>query len=204
MVKKTPKEIRDTLREFHKKKNGCDGKIKYLDEASARSRADRDKKELRDKRRKKDGAHRPYRCQFCGYWHIGTIKNPAFRMDFVEMIKKGEQLLKEIPSKDTRLVGSRTDLRPAYERGMLGLEDLIHGDYYLGYSKHAVVARWHEEKRRFFYQRWSNRDAHEKFEASAPHPEHDEGGIVFLPLDRTEPTFNQMVSKNFEEALQGK
>lgn len=201
-MRKTAKEIRDAIRDQHQKQNGCDGKMRYLDEASANSRAKRDKEQFRGKKKKREGAHRAYRCKFCGYWHLGTIKNPTFRHDFVEIIKRGEEILKKIAPCDTRKTGPRTDLEERYAEGMMRPETLIHGEYYLGYSKHAVVARWHAQRKRFFYQKWSSREAQARVELSAPHPENDDGGFVFVPIDLTKPTFNQMVDTGFEEAAQ--
>lgn len=202
MKRRTPKEIREILRQHAAKQKGCEGKQKYLDEYSARSRASRDKGLYRGKRKKAEGAHRPYRCQFCTYWHIGTISNPSFRTDFQELTNKAKDLWYGIipfaPWRDRE----RPDLSALFERGLVKKEELAHGEYYIGYTKKAVVARWHETDGLFYYQAWILKAGgeDERKTIGSPHPSDDAGSDIFVPVDKTRPTRNQSVYEPFGEA----
>lgn len=206
MVRKTPKEIRKALKEHHTRKAGCEGKRKYMDEGSARSRATWDKENFRGAKRKAEGAHRPYRCKFCGYWHLGTIKNPAFRADYEERIKQGMALHMEVPLYKPWTGANRPDLSNLVERGMIRKEDLVHGEYYIGYAKWAVVARWHGENELFYYQarRLDKAGVETRSEAKVPHAVDDRGGDIFVPVDKTLPTHNQRVHEQFGDSPEGK
>jgi|GEM_PF-3064084 len=192
-MRKTPKEIRKTLKEHYHKKNGCEGKRKYLDESSAQSRAAYDKQRFKGHKRKGEEAHRPYRCVFCTYWHIGTPTNPNYRQDFKEVVEKAQLIHAGVPIFRPERNLPRPDLSSLYLKGLLKKENLIHGEYYIGYCKFAVVARWHSENGLFYYQT----DGREN---SRPHPADDIGGDIFTPVDKIQPTRNQRVYEAFGEA----
>lgn len=190
---KTPKEIRQTLREHYQRTHGCEGKRRYLDEASAASRAKWDKEKFYKGKKRREGGHRPYKCQFCGLWHLGTPTNPYFRSDFVDLVKKAESIFLAFE----RPGGMEFD--EALSLGMLREEDLVHGAYYIGFTKVAVVARWHAERRKFYFQHTA-KHTRERVIGWADYPYEEFFTDLFVPIETTGPTRNQMVSIYFEVA----
>lgn len=188
---KTPKQIRQTLKEHYQRKNGCEGKRRYLDESSARSRAEWDREKFYSKKKRREGGHRPYRCQFCGWWHIGTPTNPHFREDFVELVKKAESIHQRFESPD----GMEFD--EALELGMKKEEELEHGKYYVGFTRGAAVARWHAVNRKFYFQT-TDRATRERVIREADYPYEEFFTELFVPLETVGPSRNQAVSIYFE------
>lgn len=177
-------------REFFKKKS-CEGKIKYLDDTSARARAERDKKEhsKRHLKGRPDG-HRAYSCIFCGFWHVGTFTNPNFREDFYEVVDKGYGIHIKFFKQ-----GEKAD--SLYQEGLIKKEELKDGAYYLGWSRHAKVARWHAEENLFFYFKKTN---DEETEEGVPYLLEAGSHFFFVPVSETRPTARQLVYAAFGES----
>lgn len=88
---------------------------------------------------------------------------------------------------------AQDDLETAYQKGMLGKNQLQNGAYYLGFCPNAFVAKWEKKEQAFFYY------MREKFGNIFPeiifHPEDDNGYNLFIPYRQVEPTAEEVTKE---------
>jgi hypothetical protein len=90
------------------------------------------------------------------------------------------------------------ELESAYARGMLHKADLEDGAYYRGYCRNATVALWSARNDCFIYMR---QKFEHRFAEDIRHPEDDDGFDLFVPLEKTTPAEDEVISEEDQRKL---